>query len=158
MSAVTSIKARYPLGVIVVAAISLMRAVTIVADLADVGQDGVLGFIVRAGPLPDFRPGTDVHIAAQGVLVGLLLASILTVAGLVFQKRWAWVLAIITSGVILAVDLGWWFSGDARYSSMLINAIAVFYLNQREVRIALRGTPPDLSLAPGTREITDTEP
>jgi uncharacterized membrane protein (DUF2068 family) len=143
MSAVTNIRARYPLGVIVVAAISLMRVVTIVADLADVGQEGVLGYILRAGPLPDFAPGTDVRLVGQGMLVGLLLASVLTVVGLVLQKRWAWVLAIITSGVILAVDLGWWFSGEARYSSMLINAIAVFYLNQREVRIALRGTQPE---------------
>jgi len=143
MSAVSNIRARYPLGVIVVATISLVRAITIVADLADVGQEGVLGFIVRAGPLPDIKPGTDVHVVTQGVLVGLLTASILIVVGLVLQKRWAWVLAIITSGVILAVDLGWWFAGDARYSSMLMNAIAVFYLNQREVRLALRGGPPE---------------
>ena len=61
-----TIRARYPLGVIVVAAISLMRAVTIVADLADVGQDGVLGFIQRAGPLPDFEPGTDVEPRRPG--------------------------------------------------------------------------------------------
>ena len=143
MSAMSNIRARYPLGVIVVATISLVRAITIVADIADVGQEGVLGFIVRAGPLPDIKPGTDVHVVAQGVLVGLLIASILIVVGLVLQKRWAWVLAIITSGVILAVDLGWWFSGDPRYSSMLMNAIAVFYLNQREVRLALRGGPPE---------------
>ena len=129
--------------VIVVATISLVRAITIVADIADVGQEGVLGFIVRAGPLPDIKPGTDVHVVAQGVLVGLLIASVLIVIGLVLQKRWAWVLAIVTSGVILAVDLGWWFSGDPRYSSMLMNAIAVFYLNQREVRLALRGGPPE---------------
>ncbi|HEX6868870.1 MAG TPA: hypothetical protein VF119_08685 [Candidatus Limnocylindrales bacterium] len=143
MSAVSTIRARYPLGVIVVAGISLLRAITIVADLAEVGQDGVLGYIVRAGPLPDFKPGTDVHLVIQGVLVGLLLASTLIVIGLVLQKRWAWVLAIITSGVILAVDLGWWFAGEPRYSSMLMNAIAVFYLNQREVRLALRGGPPE---------------
>ena len=44
--------------------------------------------------------------------------------------------------MILAIDLGWWFSGDARYSSMFLNSIAVFYLNQRDVRLALRGGTP----------------
>ena len=57
--------------------------------------------------------------------------------GLLARQRWAWVLAIVSSGVILAIDLGWWWSGEPRYGSMLINSIAVFYLNQRDVRAAL---------------------
>ncbi len=136
----TSIRERYPLGVIVVASDRPASAsITIVADLAATQREGLLGWIADGGPLPDMPPGTDVHIVAMALLVGLLIASVLVVVGLVFQKRWAWVLAIITSGVILAIDLGWWFSGDARYASMLINSIAVFYLNQRDVRLALRG-------------------
>ncbi len=59
--------------------------------------------------------------------------------GLLARKQWAWVLAIVSSGVILAIDLGWWWSGEPRYGSMLINTVAVFYLNQRDVRIALCG-------------------
>jgi hypothetical protein len=143
MSAVTRIRARYPLGVIVVAAIALVRAVTIVADVADFRQEGILGWIAASGPLPDMPPGSDVQIVGTALLVGLFIASLLVIVGLVFQKRWAWVLAIITSGVILAIDLGWWFAGDARYSSMLLNSIAVFYLNQRDVRLALRGGEPE---------------
>ena len=139
----TSIRERYPLGVIVVATIALLRAVTIVADVADFREGGVLGWIADAGPLPDMPPGSDVQIVGNALLVGLFIASVLVVVGLVFRKRWAWVLAIITSGVILAIDLGWWFSGDARYSSMLLNSIAVFYLNQRDVRVALRGGQPE---------------
>ena len=143
MSAVSSIRSRYPLGVIVVAAISLLRAVTIVADMIDFREGGVLGWIADAGPLPDLPAGTDAGVVGEGLLAGLLIASVLIVVGLVWRKRWAWVLAIITSGVILAIDLGWWFSGDARYSSMFLNSIAVFYLNQRDVRQALRGGNPD---------------
>lgn len=139
MSAVSSIRSRYPLGVIVVAVIALLRAATIVADIVDVNQDGVFGWIAASGPLPDLPRGTDVGIAGNGLLAGLLIASVLIVVGLLWRKRWAWVLAIITSGVILAIDLGWWLAGDARYSSMFLNSIAVFYLNQRDVRLALRG-------------------
>jgi hypothetical protein len=143
MSAVSSIRARYPLGVIVVTTIALLRAITIIADIADFRQEGILGWIANSGPLPDLEPGTDVHVVGTALLIGLLIASLLVVVGLVFQKRWAWVLAIITSGVILAIDLGWWFGGDARYSSMFLNSIAVFYLNQRDVRLALRGGSPE---------------
>jgi hypothetical protein len=143
MSAVSSIRSRYPLGVVVVAAIALLRAITIVAEFIDFRQDGILGWIAGSGPLPDLKPGSDVRVVGSALLVGLLVASLLTIVGLVLQKRWAWVLAIITSGVILALDLGWWLSGDARYASMFLNSIAVFYLNQRDVRLALRGGQPE---------------
>ena len=141
MSAVSSLRQRYPLGVIVVGGIALFRSITIVADIIEVQRDGVLGWIANSGPLPDMPPGTDVHFVALGLLWGLLIASVLVVVGLALGQRWAWVLAIITSGVILALDLGWWFAGDPRHASMLMNSIAVFYLNQRDVRLALRGGP-----------------
>jgi len=70
------------------------------------------------------------------------IASVLVVIGLLANKQWAWVLAIVSSGLILAIDLGWWWSGEPRYGSMLINSVAVFYLNQRDVRTALRGMVP----------------
>ncbi len=139
MSAVSSIRSRYPLGVLIVAGIALFRAASIVAEVAQFREEGILRWLASSGPLPEMPPGTDVQLVATVLLVGLFVASVLVVVGLTFAKRWAWVLAIITSGVILAVDLGWWFSGDARYASMLLNSIAVFYLNQRDVRLALRG-------------------
>ncbi len=139
MSAVSSLRQRYPLGVIVVGAIAFFRSITIVADITEVQRDGIAGWIANSGPLPDMPPGTDVHFVAVALLWGLLIASVLVVVGLALGMRWAWVLAIITSGVILALDLGWWFAGDPRHASMLLNSIAVFYLNQRDVRLALRG-------------------
>src|SRR3954462_6312504 len=141
MSAVTSFRERYPLGVIVVGAIAFFRAITIVADITQVERDGIFGWIANSGPLPDMPPGTDVQIVGLALLWGLLIASVLVVVGLALGRRWAWVLAIITSGVILALDLGWWFAGDPRHASMLINSVAVFYLNQRDVRLPLPRGP-----------------
>ena len=92
--------------------------------------------------MPQPPPGSDFEVIARILIVGLLIASVLVVIGLLGNKQWAWVLAIVTSGLILAIDLGWWWSGEPRYGSMLINSVAVFYLNQRDVRTALRGMVP----------------
>jgi hypothetical protein len=132
---------RYPLGVIVVALISLLRGVTIAAGLFEISREGILGWLAQNGPIPTTSSGTDIEIVARALLAGLLIASILTIVGLILHQRWAWVLAIISAGAILAIDIGWWFAGEPRPVSMLLNSIAVFYLNQRDVRIALRGAP-----------------
>jgi hypothetical protein len=136
---VRGMRERYPLGVIVVALISLVRAVTIAAGLFEISREGILGWLAANGPIPTTTSGTDIEIVVRGFLAGLLIASVLTLVGLVLHQRWAWVLAIISAGAILAIDIGWWFAGEPRPVSMLLNSIAVFYLNQRDVRVALRG-------------------
>jgi hypothetical protein len=141
MSAVRGMRERFPLGVIVVAVISLVRAVTIAAGLFDFSREGIVGWLAANGPIPSGEAGTNVEILVSAFLAGLLIASVVTLVGLVLHQRWAWVLAIISAGAILAIDIGWWFAGEPRPISMLLNCIAVFYLNQRDVRVALRGTP-----------------
>ena len=89
MSAVSSLRQRYPLGVIVVGGIALFRSITIVADIIEVQLYGVLGWIANSGPLPDMPPGTDVHFVALGLLWGLLIASVLVVVGLALGQRCA---------------------------------------------------------------------
>ncbi len=64
-------------------------------------------------PLPDSPEGTTAAVVVTAVLIGILIASLATIVGLLAWKEWAWVLAIISSGVILAIDLGWWWSGEA---------------------------------------------
>jgi hypothetical protein len=129
----------YPLGVLVVMGIAAVRALGIAFELLDVQGFAVVDWIRSTGPVPHVDPETGLGLVTNGVLVGVLAASILTIVGLLMRRRWAWVLSIVTAGFILALDLGWWYEGDARYGSMLVNVIAVFYLNQRDVRLALRG-------------------
>jgi len=138
-TAATSAGPRYPLGVLIVILLSALRCFTIATALVNVRSDGILGWIRSGSPLPEFPPGSNGEVIAGILLAGLLAASLLVIVGLVARRRWAWVLAIVTSGLILAIDLGWWWSGDARYGAMFLNVIAVFYLNQRDVRASLRG-------------------
>lgn len=131
---------RYPLGVIVVIVIGALRCVTIVATFIGLQNDGgVIDWLINSSPVPELAPGSELGLIARVILIGILIASVLVVIGLLARRRWAWVLAIVTSGFILAIDLGWWFSSEPRYISMLLNVIAVFYLNQPDVRLSLRG-------------------
>ena len=45
------------------------------------------------------RRGPTSRSIAQGVLIGLFVASLLVVVGLLAHRRWAWVLAIVTAGL-----------------------------------------------------------
>jgi hypothetical protein len=126
--------------VIVVIVIAVLRCVTIVTTFLGLQNDGsIISWVVGSSPVPDLAPGTDLGLVAKVILAGILIASVLIVVGFLARRRWAWVLAIVTSGFILAIDLGWWFSAEPRYISMALNVIAVFYLNQRDVRLSLRG-------------------
>jgi hypothetical protein len=137
-------RARYPLGVIVVIVIAVLRCITIVGTFVGLQNDGgPIDWIIGSSPVPELAPGSELGLVAKVILIGILAASVLIVIGLLARRRWAWVLAIVTSGFILAIDLGWWFSSEPRYISMLLNVIAVFYLNQRDVRLSLRGEPVD---------------
>jgi uncharacterized membrane protein YphA (DoxX/SURF4 family) len=134
-----SIRSRYPLGILVIVALSVVRCLSIVAVLVKFQGGDLAQWLRDTSPLPDTPDGTAAAVVVTAVLIGLLVASLATVVGLLARRTWAWVLTIILAGTILAIDLGWWFSGEARYLSMLLNVVAVFYLNQRDVRLALHG-------------------
>jgi hypothetical protein len=134
-------RSRYPLGVVVVIVIAALRCVTIIATFIGLQSDGgVIDWVIVL--VTGARAGSRLRARAHrpGHLIGILIASVLVVIGLLAHRRWAWVLAIVTSGFILAIDLGWWFSSEPRYISMLLNVIAVFYLNQPDVRLSLRAS------------------
>lgn len=135
-------RSRYPLGIVIIVVLTAFRAVTLVAALLDIHGTAFADWVRSGSPLPQPAPGSEFEVIARILMVGLLIASVLVVIGLLANKQWAWVLAIVSSGLILAIDLGWWWSGDPRYGSMFINSVAVFYLNQRDVRTALRGMVP----------------
>ena len=134
-----SVRSRYPLGILVIVALTVVRCLSIVTALFKVQGGDLAQWLRDTSPLPDAPDGTAGAVIVTVLLVGILVASLATIVGLFSWRPWAWVLAIILSGIILAIDLGWWWSGEARYLSMLLNVIAVFYLNQRDVRLALHG-------------------
>ena len=75
----------------------------------------------------------DVTVVLVGILIvaGVLLVSTL---GLLACKRVGWLLAMVTTGLFVAVDILGFVTGQVNYLWMALNIVTVFYLNQREVR------------------------
>lgn len=124
----------YPFGVLVIVIGILLRVVSLGALVLVTADSGPLAWIAGNAPLPDRPVETAVGIVLRVLAIGLLIASLLAVIGLLRRRQNGWILAVVTSGTILALDLGWWASGEPRYVSMAVNAVVLFYLNQRDLR------------------------
>ena len=125
----------YPIGVVVVIVGLVGRIVAIVAVLLLApGDDGLIARLAEGAPLPPATPDTAAGVVILTVAIGLLVGSVLAVVGLLRRSATGWVLAVVTGGAILAINLGWWANGEPRYLSMAINAVLLLYLNQRDVR------------------------
>lgn len=127
---------RRPLGVLVVAALQFFRAALVAFQLLGIAILPEEHLLRLSFQVPRPPPGTLEFYLSQGLGIGLIAASVAFGLGLLAGKRWGWVGAIIISGVSLAVSIGTWWVNQPTYLAMLINVIAVFYLNQRDVRAA----------------------
>lgn len=125
---------RRPLGLYVVMALSLGRIIIELTALVGPRGNQLWDWIASGSNVPIFDAGSPVWWIGRGVIILMLLATAASVIGLWRYRTWGWSLALILAGLILAVDIGWWIAGQPRYPGMLFNMIAVFYLNQRDVR------------------------
>ena len=62
------------------------------------------------------------------------ILMLITLFGLWRLRRWAWYLLMTIFALSMTVDILLYFLGEPSYSSMLLNVVMVFYVNQREVR------------------------
>jgi hypothetical protein len=119
-----------PLGVLVLAILLVLHAIAVAWSLP---------LPPMALPLAPFQPFPGLApinpAAALVVLPALLLA-----AGLWWQGRWAWLLTTLWVGASLAVALAAYFDRQPPYLVMLLSVLAVFYLNQPEVRASFSVT------------------
>jgi hypothetical protein len=123
------------LGILVIVVGTVMRIIPLVAAfLRPTGSVAV--WLGDFSPIPEFEPGSALDVVAKLAMIGIIVVSILSIVGLLQRRTWGWTLAIVTAGLILALNIGWWASGEARYLSMAVNTIVVFYLSQRDLRAA----------------------
>jgi hypothetical protein len=134
---------RRPLGVLVVAAVQFVRAALIVTQILDIQLTPDITLFHIADQIPEPPAGTVAFAIARTIAVLIIAASLAFGVGLLTGRRWGWVGAIVLSGTSLAFAIGGWWDGHPAYTSMLINVIAVFYLNQRDVRATFGELQPD---------------
>ena len=124
-------------GIAVVVVFTVVRVVLIALGLLvafgrfEAGE-AILPFL----PIPTYPVDTSRGLIVAGLLAGMLIVSVLAIIGLLQRLEWGWTLAIVTAGVSLALNIGWWVADEEHYVFMAANAIIVFYLNQRDVREA----------------------
>ncbi len=82
----------------------------------------------------------DNPVTMRITFLAIILIDALIIIGLWRMQRFAWVLIMIQAGLGMASDLWGYFHGYPAYTSMLINVIIVFYLNQREVQRVFSNT------------------
>jgi hypothetical protein len=131
-----------PIGIYIVVALLTSRAIQLAASLLPLGQSDLLQWLGTISAIPPYPVESAVGVAVRVVVVGLLIATVVAIVGMLRGQHWGWTMAVITTGFILAVDLGWWWSGEPRYLTMAASAVAVFYLNQRDVQLAFEDQSP----------------
>lgn len=73
--------------------------------------------------------------------IGIIVVLVATLVGLWFRVRQAWVAALLLVGVGLVYNIWSYLEGTPLYLSMLIHVVAVFYLNERSVRMVFERPP-----------------
>ena len=125
---------RLPFTLYILAGLLLIKALLITMVVAgssavDVLRP-VLGFSDATRLLETVRDTTG----AGAVLLFFALLLVVSVIGMLSRRRIGWLLAMVITGLFVALDIYGHLNDAANYIWMLLNIITVFYLNQRDVR------------------------
>jgi hypothetical protein len=119
-----SSRLRWPIGIIIVAVLRVIDAVTVLAK----------GTVLAELPVEGLPPLASSPVLTQGLDLFLAGATLLGIVGLLAFKPWGWVLTMVLVGVGLVGELIRVASGIPDYLGLLLLVISAFYLNQRSVR------------------------
>jgi uncharacterized membrane protein (DUF2068 family) len=125
---------RLPFTLYVLAALMLLKALLLFLVVAGAtvaeALRPVLGFSNTTALLDMVRntPGAGVVLVGFGVLL------LLSVVGIISRRRIGWLLAMVITGLFVALDIYGFIYGGANHLWMGLNILTVFYLNQRDVR------------------------
>lgn len=112
-----------PFGLFIITGLQLIEATLLILGL--MGEKSIIQYLRILVQNPIF------YSWFGWVLVAALL---LAVVGLLFLKRWGWILTMILTGMGLAYAIWSYVQGDPHYLPMVIYLVIVFYLNQRDVQ------------------------
>jgi hypothetical protein len=129
----TTRRPKLPFTLLILAGIMALKATVLVAIMlgaAITGIRAVLGMSYAPELLDAVR--ADVWSSAVVFVTGVLL--LVSAIGLLRRRRTGWLLAMVLTGVFVAVDIYGFLNGGANHFWMALNIVTVFYLNQSDVR------------------------
>lgn len=127
------VQRRLPSTVYVLAGLLMLKALAIGLALLGLSFEP-LRLVARSTvtyQLIDALLGSPISMAGVGLIaLALLFAGL----ALLRRRRIGWLLAMVLTGVFVALDIWAFLTTGANHFWMLVNIITVFYLNQAEVR------------------------
>ena len=124
---------RKPVTLYILVGLMVIKSVLIILVLGGAYSfnDGPIGEALR-------MPGVGAAIRETPGAVGILIlvAAVLLASALMLLagRRTGWLLAMVITGLSVAVDIVAFFSGAGSHVWMVLNVVTVFYLNQRDIR------------------------
>ena len=115
---------RRPFGLFII--MGLQATLAILLTLALLGAQGLDPYLRIFFQNPMF------YTWFGWVFIGSLALAVL---GLLFLKRWGWILTMILTGIGLYFTIWGYFQGTPNYIAMILDLVIVFYLNQRDVQL-----------------------
>jgi hypothetical protein len=124
---------RKPVTLYILVALMVIKSILIILVLggAYTFADGPIGEALR---MPGVAAAIREAPGAVGVLI--LFAAVLLVSALMLLagRRTGWLLAMVITGLSVAIDIVAFLAGTGSELWMLLNVVTVFYLNQRDIR------------------------
>ena len=142
---------RLPFTLYVLAGLMLFKAVIIVAVVGGATLD-TLRPILGLTTGPELTRIFQQYPAAGPLLLAFAVLLIVSVIGMLSRRRTGWLLAMVITGLFVAIDIYGYLNSSANHLWMLLNIVTVFYLNQRDVREVVGAAVPDMAdqAAPAT--------
>lgn len=140
--------ARRPFALYALSFLLLVKAGVLLAVALDVrlAEGSLLRRFLRAST--DLGRLVDSALLADLLTVVLAMLLIGSALGLILLRRDGWLLAMVLTGLFVAVDVAGFIAGDVVYIWMALNIATVFYLNQADLRgavgVSTESVVPDL--------------
>lgn len=115
---------RRPFGVILLTVLLLAYSALSIPFVLDVRGVAGAGLVRVLGD-------TEVETATHVVLSAVAAVAAL---GLLLQRRWGWIAAMLLAGVTLTVEVVLYFRGEAAFAYMAVAMLIALYLNSADVR------------------------
>jgi hypothetical protein len=127
---------RLPFTLYVLASLMLLKAVLLLGVVAGATFE-VLRPVFGLSTAPDLVEAIRTTPGASTLLVVFGLLLVASVIGMLARRRIGWLLAMVVTGLFVAVDIYGFLNDGANHLWSALNVVTVFYLNQRDVREAV---------------------